>query len=63
MGDITKWKRFSHMPFLLFNQIKQQKDSLAWKCKCNTVRLFVYLFLKLLHKLFKLAWHNLNHSR
>lgn len=63
MGDITKWKIFSHMPFLLFNQIKQQKGSLAWKCKCNTVRLFVYLFSKLLHKLFKLAWHNLNHSR
>lgn len=63
MGDITKWKRFSHMPFLLFNQIKQQKRSLAWKCKSNTVRLFVYLFSKLLHKLFKLAWHNLNHSR
>lgn len=63
MGDITKWKILSHMPFLLFTQIKQQKDFLAWKCKSNTVRLFVYLFSKLLHKLFKLAWHNLNHSR
>lgn len=24
MGDITKWKIFSHMPFLLFNQIQKK---------------------------------------